>query len=257
MIYKSFIRKKTTKIYFLLFIIFSLVFAFLTISRTLIIKKGNEAYQNSYIYFSSNEDIDLSKEENIKKYNKALYASDCSNNLVNIFVVKETPIINNNNQDKSTCTIDDITINYNIINSINIIENQDLYELLEKEQTDYYYFISLKNWFKVQDTVKELNSKFNIDIYSEEHKIDDNNYKNIIFIFELFIKILFILFVIIVIISIINIIIDERKINKLYYSLGFSKVNIIIITLNKILLIILIPIILFSISFIYNYFFFK
>lgn len=75
------------------------------------------------------------------------------------------------------------------------------------------------------------------------------DYTNIIIICEIFIKVIYILFVVLCIISIFNIIIDESKNNFLYHALGYSKIKIIHLTINKILLIIFIPILILILSF--------
>lgn len=230
--------------------------SFLIISRTYTITKGNEAYKESFLYFSSEKDINLSEENNIKRYNKAIYVN-CNNNLTDVYVVNDEPIVNKDHNGTLECKVNDLSVKYSYLDEINIIRNEKLFELLSKNSEEYYYFIKLNNWFNVNKTSSELAKKYHVEIYEKEKSIDDNNYKSIIFIIELFIKILTILFVILFLTSIINIIIDERRNNKLYHMLGYSKLKIISMTTNKIILIIILPLTVLTMILIINNYIFK
>lgn len=251
MIYISFFKKKVTKIYLSIFLLLSIVFSSLFLARHCMIKKGNVAYENSYLYFNSSKNIDLSKEKNIKKYNKAI-AIDCSNPLTNVFITKDTPILNDNYQNYIKCMIDNYTIEYTMERSNNIIEDKNLFNYLSNKQNEYYYFISLNNWFKMKNSYKELSNKYQVEINVQENRIDSVDYKNVIVLFNIFINIVISLFIILSIISILNIIVDEKKNNTLYYSLGYSKRKICQITMNKIILILLIPVCILILTFLFT-----
>lgn len=240
-IYKSFFKKKSTKIYLGIFILLGIAFSFLFISKSILIKKENEAYPNSFIYFSSKKEIDLTKERSINSFNKAIRV-DCHNQLTNIFITKEIPVIKKEYDTNLECNIDDYTIKYSSIINANLISDEKLYNYLDKDENELYYIITLKNWFEKDKTIKVLKDKYNVEINIEEYQIDSMDYKDIIIIFDIFIKIIFILFIILCIISIFNIVIDESKNNFLYYSLGYSKTKIIKLTISKILMIITIPV---------------
>lgn len=239
-IYKSFFKKKSTKIYLGIFLLLGITFSFLFVSKKYLIAKENEAYPNSFIYFLSKENIDLTKEKSIKSFNKAIEVN-CNNQLTHVFITKDKTILNEEDEKKLECHIDDYTINYSSIINVNLINNEKIYNYLDEKENDYYYFITLKNWIEKDKTIKVLKDKYNVEINIEEYKIDSMEYKDIIFIFDIFIKIIYILFVVLCIISIFNIIIDESKNNFLYYSLGYSKMKIIKLTINKIFLILFIP----------------
>ena len=93
-IYKSFFKKKTTKIYLWIFISLGIVFSFLIIARKYLIIKSNEAYPESFLVMSSKDNINLEKEKNIKSYNKAINV-DCNNHLTNVFITEHKPIFTN------------------------------------------------------------------------------------------------------------------------------------------------------------------
>lgn len=246
-IYKSFLKKKVTKIYLWLFIILGVVFSFLVLTKNFLRIKGNEAYPNSFIYFVLKDDVDLSKENNIKAYNKALLV-ECNNQLTNVFITEDKPIMQEDHDASLECLIDGNTLYYSSLNRVNLISDVELYEFLEKKQDEYYYFISLKNWIDKDKMVKNLGDKYNVEINIEEYKIDSMNYKDVLFLFNIFINIVVILFIILFIISIFNILIDEKKNNNLYHYLGYSKLKITCITINKVLLLLMFPFLFFLIS---------
>lgn len=249
MIYRSFFRKKVTKIYLLIFIIFSILFSFLFISKENIIVKGNEAYKKSFIYFSTEKEVELSKEPNVKSYNKALHAN-CYSDLTEIFIVNDTPIVSNDYDEKVECIIDKYIVQYTAMDNFNIVQNKSLYEFLSNDVNEYYYFLSLDNWFDVEKTSKYIKGRYKVEPIIYEVNIDSNNYKNYISIFSITIRILVFLFALLFLISVVNVIIDEKKNNILYYSLGYSKLKIFNITFNKILLLLLIPLCILLLSFI-------
>lgn len=238
-IYKSFYRKKSTKIYFFIFTIISLILLLLNNTREQFISKENEAYNNSFLYFESNKNIEFNDINNILSYNKTIpiYCDD----ITNIFITNSIPIINSDNNKEKVCNINEFTINYYVGSEYEIIPNEELYNSLTKENENYYYFIKLDNWHDYKKTVKELENKYNISINIVEENNDDNDYRKPIFIFNILIIILIMLFILILILTIINIIIDEKNNNKLYKSLGFNKVYITIITINKIIMLLILP----------------
>lgn len=247
LIYKSFLKKKTTKIYIEMFLVISIVFAFLFISKNYIVEKGNEAYKNSFIYFVTTEDIELNREKGIKVYNKAIEV-DCKNRLTNVFITKDKPITNETFDSDLKCQINNYSFNYSLRNRTNIISNPEAFNSLMKSKSEFYYFIIFNNWLEKDKIIKKIVDKYHVEVNIEEQQIDNMDYKNIIFICNLFIKIVIILFVILSFISIFNIIIDEKKNNILYYALGYTKRNIIKITINKIIMILFIPLCIFFLT---------
>lgn len=250
-IYKSFFKRKSNKIYLTIFIILSITLSFLLLSQKYSVNKTNEIYKGSYLYFTTNKDINLSKESNIKDYNKTI-KTECENIIGDAFISNTTPIIEISNKN-TECLINNQKLNYSNEELVNIIYNENLYNSLNENTDEYYYFVELKDWLKHTKTSENISKKYNIEISSMTNIIDSNNYENIIFIIKIFIIIIECLFLIIFIISIFNIIIDEKNNNNLYHYLGYSKIKILKITTTKILLLQIIPIIVLLISIILTY----
>lgn len=243
MIYKSFFRKRTTKIYLVILLIISFILSFLLVSRKYYISKSNEAYEGSYIYFISDKNIDLKKEKSVIDYNKTILL-DCDTSLTRIFISKDEPIISIEESVKNNeCIVEKYRVNYTISQTNNIVQNGKLYDYLDKINKQYVYFVKIENWFYVLNTVNYLEEKYDVNVEIEEYKIDSNEYNDILLIYNVFILILDIFLIIIFIFSILNIYVDEKRNNYLYYVLGYSKLKILKITINKILLLLIIPLI--------------
>lgn len=243
LIYKSFFRKKSTKKYCFIFLLLSLITVCLLFSKREFSNKENDIYRNSFIYFVSDENIDLSVLDNIKSYDKAFYV-DCNNPFTSVFILSDNSkfVYNeyDNNVDYNICYYNDFELNYSIIHDFNFIYNHELYLLLSNSN-DFYYFVQLERWDKLNVTYDQLKEKFNVDVAIYEKKIDDNDYTKIIGIFNFLINFMIGLFIILFVFTFINVIVDENFNSNLYYLLGFSKINIFIININKIIFIIFIP----------------
>ena len=73
-VFKSFWRKKTTHIYFIIILFIQIVFGLFICGKSYYIKLNNSNYENSYIYLTSKEDItsELKKIRGIKWIEKGL-----------------------------------------------------------------------------------------------------------------------------------------------------------------------------------------
>lgn len=237
-IYYSFLKKRNTKKFIMIFWVICTAIIILSIFKTILVKNGNEAYSNSFLYLFTKEEINF-ENKNIKEY-EILYEVNCNTTLTKI-LVSNKDIIHNNYYHYNKCTINNNTLSYSTEDTINIIKNESLYNELKQQSDGFYYIIKLKNWMNLEKTYKDLINRYKVDIEVKENRIDDVEYRSIIKIFNIFIIILTILFLIILLISILNIIEDEKQNNFLYKSLGYSRIKIIDILLKKILIVVSLP----------------
>lgn len=254
LIYKSFFRKKTTKIYLLIYSLILLVVGLLLSTKIILNNKQKELYNGSYIFIKTNDIEELSKINNIEKiyegipiklddYFEAVLISDEKYKIKDDYVM--IPEINKNKykiNDKVNITIDDKKvelfvggyINYNgsatiLYSSNNIIKKYS-------NSDNMGYLIILKDWNKYPQTLNEF-KKINGDSIVSIN--NNESMQTFIKIINIMLLILLILFVIVLAITCVNIIEDETKKNNIYYKVGYSKFKLKIYNLNKILLLII------------------
>lgn len=250
-IVKSFWRKKSTKIYFLIFIFLFVIFYILIFSRKYFIQLDNTNYRGSFLSLKveENEMQNISNSFNIKKitpgiktflnsYEIIFVASNKIKNETQIIIPKiykdEIEIGSSLEYENWFLTIQDY---YDAPTYSNIfLISPKIFEQLKRKQ-EQIFLVDLKVWAYQNKTIKILEQSQQVsDITSYIKKIDDINYDYIITAFRFFSLFLFIIFIIIAFITFINNIEDEKKNNLLYKFLGFSKlkrIKIIIVKLSS------------------------
>ena len=258
LIFKSFLRKKTTKIYLLIYtIILSTLFT-LFIAKNIMVELENNNYNGSFIEIEDDGSININKLDNIDKiyhavyikenYNKVFFINDDSYNLKNneiIIPIKyqkemqvndelELEIANNTYKFIVKDFLNSKNDNVFIVSSNIIKENDNL---------DKSYLLVLKNWLKKDKTFDEIRDNYkNVNISSYFYTSNDS-YTTFITIINILLSILIFLFAIILIVTCFNIIQDEKKKNDIYYKLGYLKANLKKYNLLKIICLISIALI--------------
>lgn len=263
MIYKSFYRKKTTKLYF---IIFTLLFSLVTISilsKQFFLNYVNEKYSRSFIQVFTDEDINkINSINGIKSINNGIYLNDR-------YYVVPNEKINNNDEvivHKVLATnSNDLSIIYNgneqhysIIDSHNnsydeIEVSKDYYEILKKDNNPIIYRIFINNWLENETIQKEIKNTIEVkEINCYEYSDFNRDPTSIIIIFNIAIILVSILTIIVILISIQNVLIDEKKKDDLYRKLGFKirtiKIYNYIKVISLLALSIILPIIIIIVS---------
>ena len=258
LIFKSFLRKKTTKTYLLIYtIILSTLFT-LFITKNIMVELENNNYNGSFIEIEDDGSININKLDNIDKiyhavyikenYNKVFFINDNSYNLKNneiIIPIKyqkemqvndelELEIANNAYKFIVKDFLNSKNDNVFIVSSNIIKENDNL---------DKSYLLVLKNWLKKDKTFDEIKDNYkNVNISSYFYTSNDS-YTTFITIINILLSILIFLFAIILIVTCFNIIQDEKKKNDIYYKLGYLKANLKKYNLLKIICLISIALI--------------
>ena len=258
LIFKSFLRKKTTKTYLLIYtIILSTLFT-LFIAKNIMVELENNNYNGSFIEIEDDGSININKLDNIDKiyhavyikenYNKVFFINDNSYNLKNneiIIPIKyqkemqvndelELEIANNTYKFIVKDFLNSKNDNVFIVSSNIIKENDNL---------DKSYLLVLKNWLKKDKTFDEIKDNYkNVNISSYFYTSNDS-YTTFITIINILLSILIFLFAIILIVTCFNIIQDEKKKNDIYYKLGYLKANLKKYNLLKIICLISIALI--------------
>lgn len=274
LILKSFIRKKTTKTYFMIYtLILSALFLFFYVHYSLD-EKENDLYYGSFIEIK-NEDITKAKDiKEIKEIKKAIKISEFDDtqyyfiynsdyNLVNNRII----ISNDYNEDiKENEVLDIIGDNrtYQFIvdgfnkkkNSLNkIYVSKEMYDEMLKNNEKETNLIILNRWKRqYNDAMHQLNKVFSPSNVRPTFYAGDSRYEAFITISYVFLWVLIVLFSIVLVITCFNIIQDEKKKNVIYYRVGYRKIILKLFNLLKIILLITISIIFAFIIFIAFYF---
>jgi len=251
LIVKSFLRKKSTKIYFIIFILLILVLLTLGYYNEKYINLANENYRGSYIQFTYSYDYKkkISKMNNIKeislgipyKENYEIYYFFQDINL------SKNEIIINKNAFPNIQIGESITLNENNFIVKKLKEDQDTFDSIYLSEESWNkilkediitYRITLMDWTKREKTVekikKELNIYDDVTIYlSQKQEI---NFDKLVIVSSIVLMIIIFCFFIILITTLINIIYDEQKINKMYIYLGYTKGKLIRINIVKLFL---------------------
>lgn len=256
LIYKSFFRKRTTRIYLIIYTLIILIICLLLSVRTILEKKQQELYYGSNILISVN---DIEKIENIKNIDKIYKAINVTIEDYNemIMIYDEKYKLDNHHivipniykeQFKINDTIN-IYINNNRIELVikdydDIIGNSDIVYVSEyiieayTNTQDSLYLITLKDWEKEDNVIKELNKIDNITDINIRINNSSNSYTTFIKILNVMLIVIMILFVVVLLITSFNIIEDEKKKNLVYYKIGYRKNKLKVYNFVKICLLI-------------------
>lgn len=242
MILKSFFRKKSTKIYFVIIVLLFTILNILVIIKNSYIKKENYYHRQSYIIVDNKYKLNLTKIPNVQSITKVKSAklNELDLNVVlfpNLNLAENEIIISNEYKD-IFFTKSIITINYegketkfkvkeysSDIARDCILINPSVINELDKIKYDNLYVLNLNNWLKFENTQKEI-SKLNLDMIYSQCKLGERDYRGFYSIICVFLVLFIIAFAIIGLGTIINIIKDEKNNMRLFRVLGYTKFKI-------------------------------
>ena len=265
-IFKSVFRKKTTKAYLLIIICLFLAIGIFLIGKNHYITEGNEK---------------IKKMPNLKVLRKGIsrkistYSNTVFPNSEIVFYTDESLkgfeaiIWQGFVKDSNKFSITDSEIEFLVKRAYSgtgkdkeLISFEAFDQLYDRKET-VYFLVELANWFDYEKNIKWLSENIEIDNADtviegqiinngdginqyEKSKKSANLYFFYVKIFTFLSIILGIIFGIVLIYTLINIIIDEKKNSHLLKYLGYHNKTIVIMTLGKIALILVLPLLLSS-----------
>lgn len=254
MIYKGFCRKKSTKLYIIIYTLLIIGISVLILGRNYYISKENELHKNDFLLVENKTNIDLSKIPNIQDYNKSIYMNEYNIVLLPSNNLKDNEIIISNNLSDKIIDNEFMELNYaekklklKVIEASEelkmncILTSKDLLNKLYKEKDSNYYALNLKNWLKYNKTIDILKNEYEMPSLFYINSSDDN-YTDTFNVITIFLILFLFIFIVVGLLTSFNIIRDEKRNNKLYKILGYSKVKIILITMYKLLLILILSV---------------
>ena len=252
LVYISFIRKKITKIYLLIYTLLLIaLFVLLFASKNFEILENN-TYDGSFIEVKSDNIAELKKIKNIKDYFLALKLKDGFEEiyLIGNNELTENEIILPNHFQNSLSKEETIELELNKTYEFNIKNfdsNKNNFSFVnvskkiieDNKSFSHSYIIILNNWLKKDKTIKKLEDKYGIDNVVFQRHSSSENYETYINIVKVLILVLLFIFIIILLTTCFNIVQDEHKKNDLYYKLGYSKKKILKFNLIKIIILVI------------------
>lgn len=263
LILKSFLRKKTTKTYFIIYtLILSALFLLFYVHYSLD-EKENDLYYGSFIEIKD-EDISKAKDiKEIKEIKKAIKISEFDDTQYYFLYNSDYNLVNNrimiSNDYREDIRINDIldidgdNNTYQFVvdrfndekNSLNkIYVSKEMYNEMLKNNEKETNLIILNQWKKqYNDAMYQLNKIFDPSNVRPNFSGGGSRYEAFITTAYVFIWVLIVLFGIVLVITCFNIVQDENKKNVIYYRIGYRKVTLKLFNLIKIFLLIIISII--------------
>ena len=253
LIYKSFFRKKTTHIYFIVYTLIIFVICLLLSAKNILEIKDKELHYGSYLLIQTNNIDRVNDNRNVSKVYEALEVKVDNDYYSLVLINNEEYKIKGNNaiispiymneykeNDKIIITIDSHQIELNVYsydskkgyNDVIFVSN----ELVQQYKSNKY-LITLKDWNKKQDIISFLNDNDIETIYVRE-SMENNSIQTFITIINISMIVLIILFCIILVITSLNIVEDENKKNSIYSKIGYGKQKLKIYNFTKIILLI-------------------
>ncbi len=252
LVYISFIRKKITKIYFLIYTLLLIALFVLLFASKNFEKLENNTYEGSFIELKSDNLNELKKINNIKDYFLALKLKDGFEEiyLIGNNELTENEIILPNHFQNSLSKEEPVELELNKTYEFNIKNfdsNKNNFSFInvarqiieDNKSFSHSYIIILNNWLKKDKTIKKLEDKYGIDNVVFQSHSSSENYETYINIVKVLILVLLFIFIIILLTTCFNIVQDEHKKNDLYYKLGYSKKKILKFNLIKIIILII------------------
>lgn len=237
MILKSFYRKKTTKIYLLIFTLIFTIFGVVLIGKSKYIEKINQDFSDSFIYLSSNSSLNLSDIDGALELKKAIrddrfvYTYNDGKN-----IGKDEAIIPNIL--KGSIALNDY-IELNVGNTSISLRVKEYYEhesvtpiiYLNKKNLEqlidnsgkYSYILKIKEWNKHEEISEELINNYHIDPIVYSVSKSNMDLSQMVKKFSTYGYMIIGIFVIVSVFTVYNIISDAEKKNYIYRSLGYSK----------------------------------
>ena len=277
LILKSFIRKKTTKTYFMIYtLILSALFLLFYVHYSLD-EKENDLYYGSFIEIKD-EDISKAKViKEIKEIKKAIKISEFDDTQYYFLYNSDYNLVNNrimiSNDYREDIKINDIldidgdNNTYQFIvdrfndekNSLNkIYVSKEMYNKMLENNEKETNLIVLNRWKKqYNDAMYQLNKIFDSSNVRPNFYAGDSRYEAFITVSYVFLWVLIVLFGIVLIITCFNIIQDENKKNIIYYRLGYKKITLKLYNFAKIFMLIFFSILLSSVIFCVLYFIYR
>lgn len=265
MLLKSFYRKRTSKIYLIVFTLIFLALYMIIFGKSYYREYINESFKGSYIKFDLSKDKIIPELEGVTNLqevvnlNKYFLLSNSSFNLNNYEILISPFYDDNKMMETVKKTLGELGIDTSLytfkvsdeVNAYNFFYvNPFTYNILDNQvnNDDNTYVGDLYDWINFEEFISKLEVELDTEINAYIVSTDILRYIDIYNGFNIFLYLLLSLFVILSIITIINVLMDEKKTNFLYRIIGYSNKQKRLIVISKLLSLLVVSLLLGTIS---------
>lgn len=265
MLLKSFYRKRTSKIYLIVFTLIFLALYMIIFGKSYYREYINESFKGSYIKFDLSKDKIIPELEGVTNLqevvnlNKYFLLSNSSFNLNNYEILISPFYDDNKMMETVKKTLGELGIDTSLytfkfsdeVNAYNFFYvNPFTYDILDNQvnNDDNTYVGDLYDWINFEEFISKLEVELDTEINAYIVSTDILRYIDIYNGFNIFLYLLLFLFIVLSIITIINVLIDEKKTNFLYRIIGYSNKQKRLIVISKLLSLLVVSLLLGTIS---------
>lgn len=244
MILKSFYRKRTTKIYFIILVLIMCAFATIVIGRNKYIDEYNKNYDNSFIYVESAKSLSLDHVEHVSKVEEAIKSGffyymldkniiDHKEAIIPSFFKKSYPRNSFIEEEDNSFVVKGF---YDMPYMMPIVYiNEDVFKEISSKKNKKGYILKIDSWIEYDEVVKYITKNTKSEAWGFEINKSNVDYSQLIDNFTLYSYIIIAIFILVIIITLYNVTNDQKEKEYLYRSLGYAKKKIYMIQFVNIL----------------------
>lgn len=246
MILKSFYKKKSTKIYLIIFSLIFTIFGVVLIGKNYYTEKYNQNYSDAFLYVEAEGEMSFADIDGVSEVKEAIKNGIFVFTYSDVLELKDDEVSIPDIWGDSYTTIDFETESGEVISfSVSsyyesdavtpiVYVNKNTLDILLDASQYHSYMLKLDNWDQHERIANEIFDLYNVEPIAYMTSNSDIDYSSIVKNFSTYTYIVIGIFILVSIFTVYNIIIDEKKKNYIYRSLGYTKSSVIRIQLINI-----------------------
>ncbi len=254
MILKSFYRKKTTKIYFIIFVLIMCALAAIIIGKDKYVEEYNKNYEFSFIYVESSKSLDLSSIDHVIKVEDAIHGIDFESkeeSIHGLFYYMPSEKVKNRQEtiipsffEKSylpNSSIEEGEYSFVVKDYYDmpylrpiVYINENVFKEMSSKKNKKGYILKIDSWLEQEQVIKNIMKTTGAEAWGFELSKSNINYSQLIEKYTMYSYIIMVVFVLVSFVTIYNIINDHKDKKYLYRSLGYTKKKICLLNIVNI-----------------------
>lgn len=252
---KSFYRKKTTKIYFIILVLIICAFATIIIGKNKYIYEYDKNYEYSFIYVESTKSLDLASIDHVTKIEDAINGIDYEAKeeaIHGLFYYIPSKEVKNRQETiipsffkksySQNSLIEEGEYSFKVKNYYDmpylrpvLYINEDDFKDISSKNNKRGYILKIDSWMEYENIVKYIVKNIGADAWGFELSKSKIDYSQLIDKFTAYSYIIIGVFVLASVVTTYNLINDQKEKKYLYRSLGYAKKKIQMLQIVNIL----------------------